>query len=139
MPRLLLLLALLLPVPALAQDNPIVARMNAFAAAYNARDAQAIAGFYAEDGALLPPQAAILSGRPAIAAHYAAAFNAGVGNLRFKVLEIRQHGPAAAVEIGETLVDAGGRTIRGRYLHVWISRDGQWWLSRDIYHVLATD
>jgi uncharacterized protein (TIGR02246 family) len=122
---------------AAAQDNPIVGRMQAFAAAYNAGDAQAIGTFYTEDGALLPPGGAILSGRPAIAGHYASAFKQGASNLRFRVLEIRQAGPETAVEIGETRVSAGKNEIDGRYLHVWVLQDGAWMLSRDIYHVVG--
>ncbi len=140
MPRLALaaLLCLLAALPARGEDNPILARMAAFAAAYNAADAEAVAAFYTPDGALLPPRAAPRVGRAAIAAHYAAAFQAGVGNLRYEVKEIRAHGPTTAVEIGETLVSQGDATIHGRYLHVWTLTDGAWLLSRDIYHVLGT-
>lgn len=120
-----------------AQDNPIVARMQAFADAYNAGDAAAIGGFYTEDGALLPPGGAIVSGREAIAAHYARAFGQGVSNLRFRVLEIRQAGPQTAVEIGETRVTGGDSEIDGRYVHVWVLQDEGWMLSRDMYHVIG--
>lgn len=121
----------------MAQDNPIVQRMQEFAVAYNAKDAGAIAGFYTSDGALLPPGSAVLSGREPIAAHYASAFEQGVSDLQFKVLEIRQAGPATAVEIGETQVMAGTRKIHGRYLHVWVLENGTWALSRDMYHVVG--
>lgn len=122
---------------AIAQDNPIVARMQEFAAAYNAGDAEAIGGFYTEDAALLPPGSAIVSGRAAIVGHYASAFSQGVTNLRFRVLEIRQAGPQTAVEIGETRVAAGDREIDGRYMHIWVLQDGAWMLSRDMYHIIG--
>ena len=118
--------------------NPIIQQMQIFVDAYNAADATAIAALYTPDAALLPPQSAPLVGPEAIAAHYAAAFENGASNLRAEVQEIRQHGDAAAVEIGETLVDLGDRTIRGRYIHVWqLTPDTGWQLSRDFYHVLA--
>lgn len=120
-----------------AEDNPIAARMAAFTEAYNKGDAAAIAAFYTEDGAVLPPQGAALVGRQKISDHYAQAFGRGVGNLRYKILEIRQLGPAAAVEIGEAQVSAGDQTILSRSMHVWLLRDGTWALSRDMYHVLA--
>ncbi|MEM7429020.1 MAG: SgcJ/EcaC family oxidoreductase [Pseudomonadota bacterium] len=137
--RLFALLTILLTgaLPALAQDNPIVARMEAFRSAFNAGDAETVAGFYAQDGALLPPRAKEVFGREAIARHYANAFRGGVKNLKIKVREIRQTGPASAVEIGETRVSLKGQTILGRYLHVWISQNGTWLISRDIYHVLG--
>jgi uncharacterized protein (TIGR02246 family) len=137
MPLLRLLILLLLPLAAQAADNPIAARLDTLTAAYNAGDFVALAAIYAEDGVLLPPEEQPVSGRAAIATHFAAAANAGVGNMRYRPLEIRAHGPAAAVEIGETLVDFKGGTIRGRSLHVWVLLDGQWWLSRDIYHTIG--
>ena len=124
---------------AAAQDNPIAARMQAFTQAYNEGDAAAIAGFYTVDGAVLPPQGRAVVGRAQIADHYARAFAAGVGNLRYQIVEIRAHGRESAVEIAETLVDVGGRTLRGRSLHVWVLQGGQWWLSSLSRHRLQSN
>ncbi|WP_346897677.1 SgcJ/EcaC family oxidoreductase [uncultured Roseibium sp.] len=131
------LIALSLSGAAAAQDNPIVKRLADFTLAYNARDASAIAGFYTEKAALLPPRSKALVGREPISTHYAKAFADGVGDLTYKVLEIEQTGPDTAVEIGETQVKLGKRTIMGRSMHVWKNTGGQWFLHRDIYHVLA--
>ena len=131
------LIALSLSGGAAAQDNPIVKRLADFTVAYNAKDAAAIAGFYTEKAALLPPRSKALVGRQPIAAHYAKAFADGVGDLAYKVLEIEQTGPDTAVEIGETQVKVGAQTIVGRSLHVWKNLGGQWFLHRDIYQVLA--
>lgn len=125
--------------PAAAQDNPIVQQMEAFAEAYNAKDSARIADFYTEDGALLAPRSKIISGRASIGEHYARAFAGGVTELQYRVLEIRQAGPATAVEIGETQVRANDQTIFGRYLHVWTKQDDRWLLSRDMYHVLGVE
>lgn len=133
------LFLLLLALPAHAQDNPIIQQIKAFQAAFNAGDARSVSGFYTEDGALFPPRAATVVGRTAIAAHYARAFEAGVGGLQINLLEIRQHGPDTAIEIGETRVDAGAQRIHGRYLHVWTRVGETWRLSRDIYNVIGTE
>lgn len=137
--RLISVLAILLSgtLPALAQGNPIIAQTEAFRAAFNAGNAEAVARFYTQGGALLPPRAREVFGRKAIARHYANAFKGGVKNLRINVREIKQTGPASAVEIGETRVSLKGQTIAGRYLHVWLNQDGKWLISRDIYHVLS--
>lgn len=129
---------LLLTGAAQAEDNPILARMQAFAAAYNAQDAAAIASFYSEDAALLPPGQASVLGREAIAAHYAQAFEAGARDLQFKVFDIRGF-ETNAVEIGETVVTVGEQRITGRYMHLWQVIDGQLLLTRDMYHVLKVD
>lgn len=109
----------------------------AVAAAYNARDARSVAGFYAADGVLLPPGSRMVVGAGPIADHYANAFTQGLSDLKFRILEIRQAGHDTAVEIGETEVKAGSRTIRRRYLHVWTRQGDVWSISRDMYHVLG--
>ena len=120
-----------------AQDNPIALRMKAFTQAYNAGDAKTIAGLYTEDGAVLIPRGGIAAGREAVAKHYASAFEAGVENLQYKILEIRKVGPATAVEIGETRVLIKEQAAASRSMHVWVFKDGEWFLSRDIYQVLG--
>ena len=124
-------------LPAAAQGNPIVAQMQAFQKAFNAGDAEAVAGFYAEDGALLPPRAKEVFGRAAIARHYASAFKGGVTGLNVKILEIKPAGPTGAIEIGRTQVRLKNQTLQGRYLHGWTNENGTWLISRDIYHVLS--
>lgn len=130
--------ALILTRPAQAQDNPIIARMTAFVATYNAQDAESLAGFYAPDAALLPPGQASILGREAIAQHYAQAFTAGARDLQFKTFDIRAF-DTSAVEIGETVVMVGEQRIVGRYMHLWEVIDGQLLLTRDMYHVLKVD
>lgn len=124
-------------VAAGAQDNPILNRMAALTQAYNARDASAVAGFYTDQAALLPPRSRALVGREAIAGHYAQAFSQGVGDLAYRVIEIDHSSPETAVEIGETTVKFGEKTISGRSIHVWKQVNGSWYLHRDMYHVLG--
>jgi len=141
LPRLVaaaLALLLALSTAATAEDNPIIARMEAFAAAYNAQDSAAIAGFYAADAALLPPGQASVLGREAIVQHYAQAFAGGARDLQFKVFDIRGF-DTNAVEIGETVVMVGDQRIVGRYMHLWQIVDDQLLLTRDMYQVLKVE
>ena len=136
-------LVLATALPALAQDkpnpedNPIVQAMLAFRDAYNAGDVDALMKLYAPDAVLLMPQSKEFSGQDAIRKQYTDAFAKNVTNLRLNMREVKQTGPASAIEISETLIDAGGRTIHGRHLHLWINTEDGWKLSRDMYHVLA--
>lgn len=132
-----LALALVFAGPARAQDNPVVAAVERFVAAYNAGDAATVASLYTEDGVLFPPDMGHLAGRARIGELYTAAFTGGAGNLRYNILEIRGHGPDAAVEIGEMIISAGGRDMKGRTMHVWRLVNGQWLLSRDIYNIIG--
>lgn len=118
-----------------AQDNPVVKRIQAFTAAYNAGDSAAIAEFYTDDGALLPPRSNIIVGRKAIAKYYASAFNNGVSNLKIKVLELRTHGAGSAVEISDMTFKVNNKTLGGRYLHIWVRQQGNWYISRDMYNL----
>lgn len=129
---------LIVTLPARAQDNPVIARMTAFVATYNAQDAESLAGFYAPDAALLPPGEASILGREAITQHYAQAFAAGARDLQFKTFDIRAF-DTSAVEIGETVIMVGEQRIVGRYMHLWEVIDGQLLLTRDMYHVLKIE
>lgn len=133
-----LALTLLSPLAALAQDNPVIARMAAFVEAYNTGDAAAVAAFYTRDAVLLPPGQAAVQGREAIAQHYARAFAAGARDLQFMTFDIRAF-DQNAVEVGETVVYLGEQRIVGRYMHLWEIIGGQIMLTRDMYHVLLTE
>ena len=136
-------LVLATALPALAQDkpnpedNPIVQAMLAFRDAYNAGDVDALMKLYAPDAVLLMPQSKEFAGADAIRQQYTEAFSKGITNLRLNMREIKQVGPTSAIEISETLIDASGRTVHGRHMHVWIQTEDGWLLSRDMYHVLA--
>ena len=134
-----LLILVFLPFSAWAQDNPILQRMSAFVQAYNAQDVATIASFYSSDAVLLPPKEKALVGRDAIAAHYARAFAAGAKGLQSKTFDIRPINSAAAVEVGETVVNVGAQRVVGRYMHIWQIEDGQLLLTRDMYHLLKIE
>ncbi|WP_224814611.1 DUF4440 domain-containing protein [Hasllibacter sp. MH4015] len=140
MRALIFALALLLPLAAQAQtndtSNPIIARMAQLVAAYNAQDLAAIGAIYAEDAALFPPGEAAILGREAIVQHYADAIASGARDVQFMTFDIRST-DATAVEVGETVLQAGENRVVTRYMHLWEVIDGQILLTRDMYHVLS--
>jgi len=123
---------------AVAQDNPVIARMKQFVEAYNAQDAAAIAQIYSPRAVLFPPGQAHIQGREAIAAHYAQAFNAGARDLQYRTVDVRATGKMA-VEVGEWAVMLGDRRIVGRSMHIWEVVEGQLLRTRDMYHVLNAE
>lgn len=137
----LLSIALLLPLTANAQSNdtsnPIIARTAALVAAYNAQDLYAIGALYAEDAAVFAPGQASILGREAIVAFYANAYAAGVRDMQFMTFDIRST-DGSAVEIGETVVESGATRVVSRYMHLWEVIDGEILLTRDMFHVVAT-
>ncbi len=140
MRALLFCLALLLPLTAQAQtndtSNPIIARMAALVDAYNAQDLAAIAAVYHPDAVLLAPGEASIQGRDAIVQHYANAIQSGARDVQFMTFDIRST-DTTAVEIGETVLQAGENRVVTRYMHLWEVVDGQILLTRDMYHVLS--
>jgi uncharacterized protein (TIGR02246 family) len=107
---------------------------RAFAAAFLRGDADAVAELYTVDGQLLPPGSGIVSGRPAIAAFWKGAIDAGVKDLVLETTQLESAGDFA-YEVGTVRIVAGdGQASEDRYLVVWKRENGTWRLHRDIWN-----
>ncbi len=106
-----------------------------FAEMYGRGDAAAVAALYTDDGAVLPPNAAVLRGRAAIEAFWQAVMNMGVKAVRLSSVEVDDHG-GTAIEVGNyTLSGEGDQQLdAGKYVVVWKHDQGVWWLHRDIWN-----
>ena len=130
------------PADTSADVDAIRAGTAAFADAYNAGDADALAAAYTEDAVLLPPNAPAVSGRAAIREFWAtdSANTTGAG-LKFV---FPGDGPAEvsgdlAYESGSfKVVDASGAAVvTGKYIGVFKKVDGKWLLARDTWNTDA--
>lgn len=107
---------------------------RAFAAAFLRGDADAVAGLYTVDARLIPPGAEVVSGRPAIAAFWKGAIEAGLTDIVLETQELESVGDLA-YEVGSVkLVAPDGGVSRDRYLVVWKRENGKWRLHRDIWN-----
>jgi len=110
---------------------------SAWAAADNARDANAVAAFYAEDAMSLSNDRPTLVGKAAILADITeglAKKTAGT-TVTYDVMEV--YGDDKIVtEVGKgTTTDASGKVIStGKYMAIWEKRDGKFVCIRDIYN-----
>jgi len=112
----------------------IESRNREFAAAFMRGDAEAVAALYTENGQLLPPDAAVVEGRPAIAAFWKGAIDAGMKDLALETAEVESVGDLA-YEVGTAKIVAGeGQVSQDRYLVVWKRENGEWRLHRDIWN-----
>jgi uncharacterized protein (TIGR02246 family) len=127
-----------------AQDttaDEAVIRLSApaWAAAYNAGDADTLAAMYWEDATLQPPGAPAATGNAAIreflASDTAATKAAGL------TMNIPEAGAVdvsgdLAYEAGTyTVTDASGATVdAGKYIGVFLKRDGKWLYIRDTWN-----
>jgi len=105
-----------------------------FAAAFLRGDAEAVAELYTVDAELLPPGAEAVAGRPAIAAFWKGAIDAGVKDLVLTTAQVESAGDLA-YEVGKVrLVAKDGQATEDRYLVVWKRENGKWQLHRDIWN-----
>jgi uncharacterized protein (TIGR02246 family) len=127
--------------PAVAQSarQEIEDTLSKFAAAFNKGDAAAVATFYADDAALLPPGEARVDGRAAIEAYWKRTIDAGAKNLTLRVVEVGWRRDQA-YEVGQLSIDVQDQsgkvtTVKGKYVVVWKrGSDGAWRLFRDIWN-----
>jgi uncharacterized protein (TIGR02246 family) len=115
---------------------------SAWAAADNARDANAIAEFYSDDAMSLSNNAPISKGKTAIQKEIeeGMAKKAEGETVSYNTLEV--FGDENTVtEIGTSISkDASGKVIRtGKYMAIWEKRDGKYICIRDIYNSDAVE
>ncbi len=113
-----------------------IAAANAkFMEAFNRGDAAGVAALYTEDGAILPPNADITSGREAIQAFWQAVMNMGVKSATLASVEVADHGDTA-IEVGQYTLsgDVGQLLDAGKYVVIWKHLQGEWKLYRDIWN-----
>jgi uncharacterized protein (TIGR02246 family) len=134
-------LALSLSMPAHAQDDPNVEDMRSrYEAAFNAGDASQLAGLFAEDAVIMPPNMDAVEGRSAIEQHYGEVFGQGASSgLSIGGREVRHLGDAV-LDIGTynvTAMSPDGQSgpVTGDYLAVIERGDGdQWMITRHIWN-----
>jgi uncharacterized protein (TIGR02246 family) len=115
----------------------IQALENSWAAADNARDANAISAFYADDAVSMSPNKPPLAGKAAIDADIAEGLAKKVSGstVSYDVLEVYGN-EDVVTEVGKaTTKDASGNVIsNGKYMAVWEKRNGKYICIRDIYN-----
>ncbi len=134
--RLLLLVAGCL-VAAAAQADPLREAIDAgnyfFLKAFDARDAEAIAELYTEDGRVIAPGAPPAAGRAAIAAFWTGAMQ-DTKSVRLETLAVEAAGELALEEGVAHLTANDGSESAARYLVVWKRVGRRWHLHRDIWN-----
>jgi uncharacterized protein (TIGR02246 family) len=136
--RIMLLgVCLCVATAALAQDKATIAKLNdAWVAAFNKGDAQAVAAMYAEDAYVLPPGSDIVKGRAAIEAFWRQAAQQ-MTDAKLTTLDVLPLGRNAAREIGTVSLKTKSQPpqeIVGKYAVVWRKIDGRWKLATDIWN-----
>jgi uncharacterized protein (TIGR02246 family) len=113
----------------------IEAATKQFIDAFRRRDAAGCARVYAEEAAVLPPNAEIVRGRQAIQQAWQGAIDAGLTDGRIETLEVESAGDLA-YEVGRLTLYAGENHVadEGKYIVIWKREAGQWKVYRDIWN-----
>jgi uncharacterized protein (TIGR02246 family) len=129
--------------PASADDQAIRAAAQAYAAAYNAGDAKALAALWTPDGDYTDEDGNILQGREAIEQHFAAIFASTPGvKLDVRTQSIRYLSPDVAIENGiARATPEHGYPTTAQYSAVQVKQNGKWLLAsvRDVRHLAETN
>jgi uncharacterized protein (TIGR02246 family) len=115
----------------------IVAIENAWAAAQNAKDVNALMALYADDAVSMPDGEPMLTGKAAIQKKQAADFAkpSKYASIAFETMDVYAQGNVVT-EVGKTMYkDAAGKTTGGgKYIAVFEKRDGKYLCIREIYN-----
>ena len=116
-----------------SKTDPIFNKLAVeWAAAYNAKDAAKLAGFYAEDAVYMPPNQPMVKGRANIEAMFKKELQEGFTNLRLMPIESAIAGSQGFEAGTATLTAPGGRNENGKYLVVFKRVGSDWKIAFDI-------
>ena len=108
-----------------------------FVAALNGGDAEAVAGFYTPDAALLPPGGERVDGRSAIREFWQKTIDSGLRAEKLHAVEVIPGGDIAG-EVGVFTLTVPGEDglnrTHGKYIVIWKRDGGVWRLHRDIWN-----
>ncbi len=105
---------------------------DAFAKAFNAGDAQALAGMHTPNARVIDLGGELAEGREAIKREYAALFKENPGlAIKVQVESVHILGPSTALEEGTTQVipKNGAPQVLNRYSAIDVKQDGKWLLA----------
>jgi uncharacterized protein (TIGR02246 family) len=129
---------LFVAAPAMAQSKAMIQKLeDAWSAAFNKGDSNALAAMYTEDAYVLPAGADMVHGRDKIAAFYAQAAQQ-LGDAKVTTVDVLRLGRSAAREIGTVTLKTKGdqpQEMTGKYAVVWRKVDGQWMIETDIWNM----
>jgi uncharacterized protein (TIGR02246 family) len=132
------IVALLIAIPAFAQDKATIDKLNTeFMAAFAKGDMAALGQMYTEDAYLLPPDTETVKGRAAIQRFWTNAASA-IGDLKLTTVDVKPLGSDAARDIGTFILKTKGdkpQEVSGKYVVIWEKAGAQWKLATDIWNM----
>ena len=127
------------PAIALAGGHTIAeqieGRVAVFEEAFAAGDGAAIGALYTDDGTILPPGGAVISGPEAIGVFWQGVIDSGIAGLDLKSGEVEGRGDTA-IEVSSFEMFGGDGSVvaTGKYIVIWKNAGDGWQLHRDIWN-----
>ena len=116
--------------PALQREPHVAETLTgAWTGAYNAADAKALLGLYADDAVISTVRDGTVSGKPAIEAFWIGDFG---GASTLTLTDVYIAGELAHLE-GEYQVADRGKLTNGRYIQLWMREPGGWRIHREMW------
>ena len=110
--------------------DSVAAAYKAWDAAFNSKDAKAIAAMYAPDAKLLPPTHIIVTGPAEIEKFFAGLITDGFRNHALKVIEVRGSDNVVYGTANWSASDRDGKPLGGIATHIFERQaDGSWKLQ----------
>lgn len=113
----------------------IESRNNAFEAAFAAGDGAAIGALYTDNGTILPPGGAVVSGPENIGVFWQGVIDSGIARLDLIPGELEGEGDTA-IEVARFEMFGGDGSLAavGKYIIIWKNAGNGWQLHRDIWN-----
>lgn len=120
--------------PQAVDPSVITSRSDAWEAALNAKDIDALVALYTSDARIMPPNGKMSSGSEAVRAQFGAMIDSGIGG-ELTSVEAMVAGDIG-FNVGVYTLQAGGEVVdTGKYMETWRrGDDGQWRIANDIWN-----
>ena len=113
----------------------IHALIEGFESAFSRGNVTDIAGFYTDNGMLLPPGSDLVQGKRDIEVFWQTVIDMGIKNVKLDVVEVDQQGDTA-IEMSKYILSGTDDNLidQGKAIVVWKYEGGVWKLHRDIWN-----
>lgn len=140
MKKMIFISSVLVFLAACSQSTPasdpsaITSRSDAWEAALNAKDVDALVGFYTDDARVMPPNLPMSQGSEAVRAAFGAMIDAGFGGTLTSI-EATVAGDVGYNVGTYRLTAADGAVDTGKFIETWRrGSDGVWRIANDIWN-----
>jgi ketosteroid isomerase-like protein len=111
--------------------------ISSFLAAIHQGDVEAVLGFYAPNGIVMPPMGEVVTGTTALRAYWQDILSGlPLTGLSYRPIALDMLGPDHVSELTEFVGQSGDAPQKGRYCQIWQRSGDGWQLRHDTYNMV---